>query len=384
MTDQNSNNNTQPPPGYPTAGPTGNPADQVDTRANASLTWGDMHTLFSSISQFQQSTQANTAAIQTQGAMIQGLLQHLVSLPQPQPQQPRIPPKPTFKEPAVFKAGMDVESWISDVQDAIMLQADALPTEEHKCTFTATYLAEGDPKQWYKAKKKLDVTFLSNFEEFLRIFIKRFGDPDLRANALRKIRQLHQTGSAASYGTKFSNLLPYLDYSEETKCDMFYEGLKPVLKDYITVSPRSEIPKTFDEYVQWVTGLDNRLHVRQGEGGSVLFSNAGTSSGYKSSNGNHNGNHPTSSHPHTHTSTPASTSTLPPGDPMEIDATKTGRPRGPLSEAEKKRRMDHGLCLYCGGSGHKAGDCPNKSSSKGKGKASNTTNPKAGPSSGKA
>ncbi|KZT60489.1 hypothetical protein CALCODRAFT_480582 [Calocera cornea HHB12733] len=38
---------------------------------------------------------------------------------------------------------------------------------------------------------------------------------------------------------------------------------------------------------------------------------------------------------------------------MEIDAV-----RGPLSAAEKKRRMDNRLCLYCAASGHFANQCP--------------------------
>jgi 6-phosphogluconolactonase/glucosamine-6-phosphate isomerase/deaminase len=41
--------------------------------------------------------------------------------------------------------------------------------------------------------------------------------------------------------------------------------------------------------------------------------------------------------------------------PMEIDTT---RRRGPLSEEEKQRRRANRLCLYCGGPGHIAVNCP--------------------------
>ena len=43
--------------------------------------------------------------------------------------------------------------------------------------------------------------------------------------------------------------------------------------------------------------------------------------------------------------------------PMEIDTT---RRRGPLSEEEKQRRRTNRLCLYCGGPGHIAINCPHR------------------------
>ena len=42
---------------------------------------------------------------------------------------------------------------------------------------------------------------------------------------------------------------------------------------------------------------------------------------------------------------------------MEIDTT---RRRGPLSEEEKQRRRANRLCLYCGGPGHIAVNCPHR------------------------
>ena len=34
--------------------------------------------------------------------------------------------------------------------------------------------------------------------------------------------------------------------------------------------------------------------------------------------------------------------------------------RGPITDDERKRRMDQNLCLYCGGPDHKAAQCPKK------------------------
>jgi hypothetical protein len=44
--------------------------------------------------------------------------------------------------------------------------------------------------------------------------------------------------------------------------------------------------------------------------------------------------------------------------PMEVDAITV---RGPLTQAEKDRRRQANLCLYCRGAGHNADHCANKS-----------------------
>lgn len=61
--------------------------------------------------------------------------------------------------------------------------------------------------------------------------------------------------------------------------------------------------------------------------------------------------------------TPASSNqTQPlPGDPMDLSATISKR-RGPLSQEEKDRRRQQGLCLYCADSGHQIRYCPQKPS----------------------
>ena len=52
-------------------------------------------------------------------------------------------------------------------------------------------------------------------------------------------------------------------------------------------------------------------------------------------------------------------STTEPSDPMILDASfKTPQPRGPLTTEERQRRIQYGLCLYCGEKGHLARNCP--------------------------
>jgi hypothetical protein len=50
---------------------------------------------------------------------------------------------------------------------------------------------------------------------------------------------------------------------------------------------------------------------------------------------------------------------------------------GKLTQEERQRRMDNNLCLFCGGGGHKASDCPKSTSSAAKARASKTSDPKS-------
>ena len=61
--------------------------------------------------------------------------------------------------------------------------------------------------------------------------------------------------------------------------------------------------------------------------------------------------------PNVPNSTNISTSTGTQPGPMDLS---TARKKGPLTAAEKKRRRDNSLCLYCGSPGHWATTCPQK------------------------
>ena len=59
-------------------------------------------------------------------------------------------------------------------------------------------------------------------------------------------------------------------------------------------------------------------------------------------------------------SVPASTSSRTAPSRMDLSALNRSRKRGPIDEAEKKRRRDNNLCIYCGQSRHWATNCPYK------------------------
>ena len=113
--------------------------------------------------------------------------------------------------------------------------------------------------------------------------------------------------------------------------EMFYEGLKPEVKDLLLTMPEADSLSSLREKA---IRADNRAlrrdHERKRNPRSVPLPRTSAS---LSSN---------------------STATAGP-TPMELDqiTTKSSRPRGPLTPEEKKRRERENLCRYCG-----EGSCP--------------------------
>ncbi|KAK1227377.1 hypothetical protein PQX77_009626 [Marasmius sp. AFHP31] len=295
--------------------------------------------------------------------------------PPPPPVQPSST-KPTFKEPNIFKGKPEhVEPFWDLIEDAIDLQSAALPTPRHKSIYAAGYFGDSG-RIWYRGVKNSDPSLLDNFSAFKQAFRDHFGDKNLAYNSKLKIRALHQTGTAAAYIARFRELVVYVDWSHASRIDELYERLKPETKDAVSNTSRSDRPTSFDAYCQFVIDCDNRVQERIEERKHESKSNGSNGNGTKNgkSNGNNgNGNNGASSKsnnsssrvivstPSTSTSvsTPSSSS-LPMGEPMEVDATTTKR-YGPISDAERKRRKDTGACMYCGVCGKTAETCPNRS-----------------------
>ena len=98
----------------------------------------------------------------------------------------------------------------------------------------------------------------------------------------------------------------------------------------LAISP-APTTEGFDQYVKRLNELDCRLRALQSR--------------------NHQHQQPRGP---IHTPTPGpTTATGTESGPMDLSATK-----GRISKAEKARRRAQGLCMYCGGTGHFAAQCP--------------------------
>ena len=266
-----------------------------------------------------------------------------------------------FREPKLFKGkAEDVPGFLLEIEDAIALSRTGLPTDKDKCFYMASYLDEGAARQWYTSIRISQAHLLDSFSGFCAEFQAHFGNPNVATSAKYKIDALSQTGSVSTYAARYFELLVHVDWSEQTKIDTFYRKLKPAVKDIISYTPVDKRPKTFKKYVDFCIDIDNRVHEREVE----RRHEAKSSYPAKSSNSSHNFIPSSSSSSPPSPSVPSvlpllPSTTLSPGEPMEIDATKVGKPRGPLTPEERQRRIDLSLCLYCGGENHDVNSCPN-------------------------
>ncbi|PSS03337.1 hypothetical protein PHLCEN_2v4011 [Hermanssonia centrifuga] len=132
--------------------------------------------------------------------------------------QPR-PPLPTgqvrFHEPRVFNGkAEEVVPFLREIKNVVHLQHRVLLDAYDKVIYMSTYLKDGSPSSWYNALDVRRSPLLFNFKGFVEDFKHHFKDSDLVSSSLRKLKNLHQTGAASSYASRFKELLVYLDLSE--------------------------------------------------------------------------------------------------------------------------------------------------------------------------
>ena len=179
---------------------------------------------------------------------------------------------------------------------------------------------------------------LNNFEDFSGEFKACFGDTDSIRTAINKIRRLRQADCLASaYAADFRLLASDIPWDDQALMEQFRYGLRNDVKDLLLTFP--EEPKSLTEAISRAVRCDNRLFERRSER-QLQIPRSRPEPTYAA----------VAAKPFARDIPQANTST-----PMEID---TMRRRGPLSEEEKQRRCANRLCLYCGGLGHIAINCP--------------------------
>jgi len=232
--------------------------------------------------------------------------------------------------------------FLSQVQLYIRANSESFDNDIKKIMFTCSYL-RGRAFQWVEPllKQEPPSPTMTNWPLFLQAFTEALGDPDLHRSYTLKLQILQQTGSAAAYKTTFDQYASFLNWNDDALRDRFYDGLKPEVKDALAL--RDTDPVNLNDLQTIAIRLDNRIHARHEDkrkSGPVTHARSVTRAV------------PQVNQPRTPV---APTSTGP--APMDLDATRSTKFQ-PLTAEERKRRMDHNFCLYCGQGGHKVGQCP--------------------------
>ena len=183
-------------------------------------------------------------------------------------------------------------------------------------------------------------------ETFYNKLQTAFGDPDRKGTAQRELRQLRQKNREFYlYLSDYQRLVPDTGFDDEAKRSILLDGLSDELKSaLITV----DLPNSLDDTIKVLQKIDNRYRSVQASlrkpfaSGTTGSSSAHSIPTPKASSGR---------------STPAPQPTPPSSSEPDAMDLSTSRRRGPITPAEISRRMNEGLCMYCGGSGHFANAC---------------------------
>ena len=258
--------------------------------------------------------------------------------PTPRRKAPKLnPPKPFDGTRSEYRSFM--------TQLTLIFKSDPDQFQDHetKIAYAASYLV-GSAKEWFQPhinETTGDIAF-PTWAAFTAALKAAFDDPDAYQTAQRKIEALKQgqQQDCSSYHAAFVPLATILNMDERTRISFFQRGLQNELRK--ALSYRDTLPDTFDAFVQMCIRIDNRIRAHR-ESNPIR-----TQGGQFAPNTNNNVIPSTSTGTH-------------PG-PMDLSAAGRNRSqkRGPITEAEKKRRRENHLCLYCGSPGHWASQCPHK------------------------
>jgi hypothetical protein len=279
-------------------------------------------------------------------------------------QEPKIPDPPMFSGER-----KELLPFLTKCQIKFDGQPSRFPNERSKILYAGSRL-EGPAFSWFQplisqypaGSEGQAPPELASFKEFTGALTTIYGDPNLEATAVREIRRLHQTSSAAEYAAKFESKKQYMHWNDEALRDQFYLNLKEELKDEIAPVGK---PKTYLELKNLAIRLDARLFERRLErpGASTTRTPQAKPTArpfaWSAPSTAHAAPTPSPAIAPKTSVPPSGSIKVPPQStdgttPMELDAGGLWH----LTEAERSRRRTLGLCGYCGEKGHSTYSCP--------------------------
>lgn|SRR5215471_5569520 len=320
-----------PPKRTPTSGSATLNPDDLERRSHTPSDFDDLGEQGVTIEEFRR-LQADLAATLARLAT----LEQERTTPQTPAPPPAGTPDPKIPAPPEFSGKVsDFRNFIAHCTLMFIMCPNTYRTDQQKVLFVISLL-RGTAFSWAREIPEQDNHPLRNdYPAFKQALSNLYMDRNLRSTSEAKLSQLRQTKSAAAYAVDFQSLSDPLDLNDSAKCLLFYDKLKPEVKDAIATVGRAP---TFAALVDQAVSIDQRKHQR-----SLEEKRPSTSSS------------PSHSRPPTRSpSTSTATNTASPS------SSSSSKPHGPLSDAEKTRRKQKGLCMYCADPDHVWANCPRR------------------------
>jgi hypothetical protein len=256
-------------------------------------------------------------------------------------------------------------------------QNSSYSDDETKVTFALSYL-RGTALEYFEPSI-LDSDeipdWMDNWSAFIRTLRVQFGPIDPTADAEDGIDNLKMQDNQhiVKYNVEFNRLAIRTGWDDSVLRHRYYSGLAERIKDVMGQQgkpPTLEAMKTLAHSIDSRHWERNREKSRAGknksEGNDKSDGKNKSDDKNKSPSANNNGSGGSKNNKSKNNNKPnkpASTS----GNSAALSG-KLGKD-GKLTHEERQRRFDNNLCMFCGGLGHTAKDCPKSSSSASKAKA---------------
>ena len=283
------------------------------------------------------------SAQQQQIADLQGLLQTAITTRTQAPtSEPRVPLPETFNG-----SRQRIRGFINQIRLVISQRPESYNTESKRVALVGSLLS-GNALTWFSPLFEKNDPLLANFEQFISALRARFDDPHRQRTASSRLQAITQgRRPVSSYATEFQLLLADAGWDNTAAMHIFKSSLNSEVKDLLLSLPE---PTDLQTLILQAINCDERIHQRRLEQRQSYRFHGHTSPASQASS---------SSPAHVPQASNSSSES-----PMQLDTARARTPQGQaarhrprLESSERQRRLEQGLCLYCGEEGHVVAAC---------------------------